>query len=109
MDWQPISDAPKDGTPVIVWFDHGADPYVEDEVTGRLTGYAANAEGGEFADGRGQCFAVWSDALEVQDGWEQPSYWVPGCWFVAIGNEVTEIACNPVYWNPRSPDPKEAF
>lgn len=49
-EWQPIETAPKDRD-ILVWFDHDADPYFEQNDSHRLTDYAANAEACGYLQG----------------------------------------------------------
>ena len=91
--WQPIETAPKDGTSVLGFCVHAADPYhLEDS----LTDYGARVEGlGHVADG---IHAIcWDDAREESDGHESPSYWIPAGWMHSADNEQM---ANPTHWMP---------
>jgi hypothetical protein len=101
-NWQPIETAPKDGTVILAWCNHEADPYVECKETGRLTLYAAHAEGLSHAETGYQLIqwgGGWSDSYE--DGGGR----LPDWWFVA-GSEF-EIAANPLHWMPLPEPPKD--
>lgn len=101
MTWQPIETAPKDGTPIVGWCVHAADPETEDGK--RLTVYAAHYEGlGHVEDGAH--VLVWGG--EVDDhNWECPAEdcFIPAWWF-RLGSEFEEAA-NPVLWKPVGADP----
>lgn len=99
MDWRPIETAPKD-EPILAWCDHEADPYVEDRAAGRLTLYAAHAEGMSHAP-------TGLHILEFGGGWLD-SYGgsgLPDWWFVA-GSEC-EVAANPTHWMPLPEPPAQ--
>lgn len=92
MQWNSnMAEAPRD-RPILVFFDHDADPYYDGE-NGKLTDYAANAEGGDFLPGDGYAVAKWCDGFYESEGFEYPEYWIPGGWFVR-----DEFVCNPVAW-----------
>jgi len=55
-EWQPIETAPKDGTNIIAWYDHAADPYRSPTEPNKLTVYAAWADGGDYMAGTGKLF-----------------------------------------------------
>lgn len=87
--------APKDGTKILVYYDNDADPY--DLGDGKLTDYAAWAEGGSFLDGTGFCIAVWSGPhFETEDEYGS-GYWMPGYWFAWHDGDC-EFVVNPVLW-----------
>lgn len=95
-EWRSMDSAPKDGTPILGWCVHEADPY-EEETTGYLTPYGANCEGERHVDD-GPHVLVWLDEYEDDDGWGTPSYIVPGGWFTT-GTQFEEVG-NPVVWMP---------
>lgn len=100
--WSPIETARKDETkPILVYFDHDADPYQNPADPARLTDYAAIAEGGCFLTGKGVAIAVWRDGYHDSDGWESAnSYWVPGGWFAWLDGDAADQVCNALFWQP---------
>ena len=98
MEWQPIETAPKDQD-ILVWYDHGADRYIEDEATGRLTDYGAWAEGGDFMDKKGICIAKWFEPhWEAEDEYGN-GYWLPAMWFCKENDDYPRV-CNATHWMP---------
>lgn len=96
--WQPIETAPKNQD-ILAWFDHDADPYQDPNSPGRLTDYAAWAEGGDFLDGKGWTIAKWQPPhFESEDEYGN-GYWLPAYWF-ARENGDYERVCNPTHWQP---------
>lgn len=95
-EWLPMESAPKDGTPIIGFCVHGADPYY-DESSDRLTLYAAHVEGLSHVED-GPHVLVWGG------GWDDRTYenseggYLPDWWF-QYGSEF-EVAANPVLWKP---------
>ena len=92
--------------PILVAFDHDADPYQDPNDPGRLTDYAAVAEGGDFLSGKGVAMVVWRDGYHDSDGWEYDnSYWVPGGWFAYLNGDATDYIANATHWMPLPPPP----
>jgi hypothetical protein len=103
MQMRSMESAPRDGTEILVYFDHDADPYQADE-DGKLTSYAAWAEGGDFLDGKGFAIAKWCEAhWESQDEYGS-GYWLPAYWFSRGDDRGYESVVHPVRWCPL-PDP----
>jgi hypothetical protein len=100
-----MDSAPRDGTPVLVWHCHGADPYVEDEAKGILTTYAANCEGMGSEDRDGHYVAVFGGGHDEDlsgEGWG-PWANMPDWWFKQDSD--FEVALNPIAWAPLPPKP----
>lgn len=96
-DWQSIASCPKDGTKFLAYFDHAADPYTMPD--GKLTDYAAWAEGGDFLDGAGFCIAVWEPAdLEPVDEYGS-GYWLPAYTFAFENDDCCRVV-NATHWQP---------
>ena len=96
--WQPIETAPKDGTTIIGWCVHDADPYYDPEFDGkRLTPYGSNAEGMSYVDD-GVNLICWHDVIHEDE------YIIPAWWCLADG--YGETAANPTHWMPL-PEPPE--
>lgn len=97
-EWQDMSNAPRDGTPILGWCDHEADPYIQDEASGGLTLYAAHTEGLSHV-GNGPNVLVWGG------GWADEDCHMPDWWFLK-GFDF-EITANPIKWMPVPAPPKE--
>ena len=93
--WKPIESAPRDGSVIIGWCEHDADPYY---VEGRLTDYGANVEGMSHAED-GVNLVQWHE--EIDEG----EYKIPGWWCIADG--FGEIAANPTHWMPLPDAPQK--
>lgn len=99
--WQPIETAPKD-RPILAWCDHEADPFAADEKTGRLTLYAAHAEGMSHAP-TGWHIIEWGGAWCDTGEYGAVEAEMPDWWFV-VGSEF-EVAANPTSWTELPPKP----
>lgn len=106
MDWMEIETAPKD-RPILVWYDHDADPYCDPANPALLTAYACHAESGDFLDGTGITIARWCEAYEESNGWEAgDSWWMPAVWCAWFDNDNADQVCNPTHWMPLPPPPQ---
>ncbi len=104
MIWQPIETAPKDGTPIVGFCVHDADPYYISKT--ELTAYGAHAEGVMHV-GDGPHVLVWGGAYDVDPtesveiseiaGGERRGM-MPDWWF-RFGSDFEEVA-NPTHWIP---------
>jgi hypothetical protein len=97
--WQPIETAPKDGTAILAWCVHEADPYHDGD---NLTLYGAHTEGlSHVADGWAivQWGGSWDDST-----WESQGPMLPDWWF-QYGSEF-EVTANPTHWMPLPEAPK---
>lgn len=99
-EWMPIGTAPKDGTHIVAWCNHAADPYHLDDR--HLTTYGAHVEGLSHVDD-GPCVVVWGGAIELGD--DEGGGYIPDWWF-RVGSEFEEAA-NPTHWMPLPPPPKD--
>jgi hypothetical protein len=95
--WQPMDTAPRDGTPIVAWCDHAADPYVEEPGGHTLTAYGAWAEGEGHVDD-GLNVVQWGGGYSDDGGLEGPHEEMPDWWFLR-GSEF-QIPANPVRWFP---------
>lgn len=102
MKWNSIETAPKDGSFILVWYDHEANPIVEDIQSGRLTAYGAWAESGDFLDGTGYAIAFWQDSQWESVDEYGTGYWLPATWF-AWFNDDAQFVVNPLYWSELHP------
>ena len=95
-EWQPIETAPKDGTPILGWCDHEADPYYEGET--RLTPYGANAEGMKHVED-GLNIVSWHESID------ETEYIIPAWWCLHDG--WYDTAANPTHWMPLPEPPRK--
>jgi hypothetical protein len=95
--WQPMETAPKDGTPILGWCDHEADPYFANDGTGNLTLYGGHVEGMSNVED-GPHVIVWGGSWDDRSHEEPTAGYIPDWWF-QYGSDF-EIAANPTRWMP---------
>jgi len=95
--WLPISSAPVDGTAILGYCDHEADKSADE-----YTDYNCHCDAYSHVPD-GFHVVAYVEAYEESDGWENPSYMVPGGWFTTA--EET-LCANPTHWMPLPEVPK---
>ena len=93
--WRDIKTAPKDGTTILAWCVHAADPYHVDEKS--LTAYGAHCEGLSHVEDGAHVVQWGGGSWESTDGYGS-GYLIPDWWF-RFGSEWEETA-NPIAWMP---------
>lgn len=106
-EWKSMDTAPKDGTDILVWYDHEADPQIDPDYPDSLTAYGLYVEFGEFLAGKGFTIAKWrhggiEPADEIGSRFSMPAYW-----FSRGDYACYDRVCNPVYWAPIPETPEE--
>lgn len=102
MSWQPIATAPTDGTAILAYCQHDADPYIVDNAGRFLTEYGCACE--EWAHVEDGVHVVYRVHEENEGDWESGYYTIPGYW-AADGSEG-EVAANPTCWMPLPAPPE---
>ncbi len=97
--WSSMKSAPKDGTEIIGWCVHDADP-VTINAGHSLTTYAGFAEGFSHAED-GAHVLVWGGSFDDSSYEEPNGAKMPDWWFVK-GSEFERVA-NPILWRPLLP------
>ena len=93
--WLPIDTAPRDGTAVLGWCVHGADPYLESDT--QLTLYGAHTEGmSHVCDG--PHVVVWGGGFDDRTWEDESGAHLPDWWF-QHGSDF-EVTANPICWMP---------
>lgn len=96
--WRTMESAPKDGTRILAWCEHDADPYHVSETS--LTAYGAHCEGLSHVEDGYHVIAWGGGSWESTDEYGS-GLLIPDWWFRA-GSEWEEVA-NPVKWMPLPP------
>lgn len=100
--WRTMENAPKDGTLILAWCDHDADPYHIDD--GTLTPYGCHVEAlSRVVDGPN--VLVWGGGYWESTDDYGSGYTIPDWWFRA-GSEFEEAA-NPIAWMPLPAAPQQ--
>jgi hypothetical protein len=98
MKWKNISTAPQDGTPILGWCNHKAEPYYLDKDESILTIYGAHDDAlSHVSDG--PHVVVWGGA------YDEGEWSVPDWWFL-FGSDF-DVVANPTHWIPIPCFPKE--
>ena len=99
MEWQPISTAPRDGSPILVWHDHESDPYFVPESKS-LTTYAAHVEGTTAEYRAGVYIAAFGGEYDEDVSGEGlgPFIHIPDWWFKE--GDDWEHPLSPTHWCP---------
>jgi hypothetical protein len=99
-DCKSIKTAPKDGTHIVGYCVHEADPYYIDPPNdaGRatLTAYGASCEGLSHVSDGWHVIEWQGSYSDADDEYGTNAYIVPGWWF-RVGSEREEAA-NPIFW-----------
>lgn len=95
-EWQPIETAPKDGTPIIGWCNHDADPIFK-ENSEHLTAYSAHLDGLRHVED-GPHILEWGGELDERSYEEPNGAYIDDWWFLS-GSDFSVVA-NPTHWMP---------
>lgn len=93
--WKPISEADTSKVYIALCI-HEEDDYYDKDRKHCLTSYGASAEGDHVPNGL--CLICYRETYQDSDGWEQPTYTMPGCWIHYCGYDDPEKAANPVFF-----------
>lgn len=96
MTWQLMETAPRDGTPILGWCVHEADPYVQADGV-RLTVYGGHVEHGGVLK-NGPHAIVWGGGWDDRTPEDPNAGHMPDWWF-QYGSDF-EIPANPICWKP---------
>lgn len=92
---RPMNTSPKDGTIVLAWCVHSADPLQLDN--GKLTIYGGHVYNRSVVDD-GFNLVQWGGAWDDSSWEDQNAGNIPDWWFQA--NSEFEVVANPVCWFP---------
>jgi hypothetical protein len=94
--WKTMDSAPRDGTPILGWCEHEADPYFLNDGR-RLTQYGAHCEGQSFVED-GPHVLVWGGGFDDRS-YDEPTAACMSDWWYRNDADL-EVAANPIAWMP---------